>query len=94
MFKKTGRKTDPVFAGLHHKSLRFVSQRDPKSYTERIIGRDCVINIIDGQLVILSDNTEILRKPIASLRFAELMSHDGFTLETADGDMFIAYYTR
>jgi len=77
--------------------VRYVTARDPNKYGESIIGKNCVINIIDDQFNIRCDNKVIFTHPIESLQGSELMSLEGIILSYADDKTgenveVIAYY--
>ena len=97
MFGKKKKAEPSVFDKLHHQRLSYFSVRDNKTYRERVIGRDGVINIADGEMVIVCQNKEVFRRPTAVLQIATLMSNDGFTIrDTSDPDFEVitAYYTK
>ena len=93
--KKAGSATD--FSYLHHRLIRCISKKDMKTYRETILGRDGVINVDDFEIIVVCQNTEVLRLPLARLEIAEFMSHDGFTirnLDDPDADIINVYYTK
>lgn len=97
MFRRKNRDKSAEYAYLHHRFIRCVSAKDAKTYCDRILGREGNINIADGELIIVCQNVEVLRRPLEHLEIAELMSHDGFTvrdLSDPDGDVYTVYYTK
>lgn len=97
MFGRKRKEVSDIFQKLHHQKLRYFSVRDIKTYQETILGRDGIINIADGDMVIVCQNKEIFRKPTSHLRVCELLSHDGFTIDDltdpSEGTI-MAYYTK
>ena len=97
MFWRKTKKSATDFSYLHHRSLRCISKKDMKTYRETILGRDGVINIEDDELIVVCQNAEVLRLPLAYLEIAEFMSHDGFTirdLHNVQADIINVYYTK
>jgi len=77
--------------------VRYVTIRDPNKYGESIIGKNCVINIINDQFNILCDSKIIFTQPIETLQGSELMSLEGIILsyvddKTGEDVEVIAYY--
>lgn len=77
---------------LDKRKIKYITERDSKTYDERIIGRSGVLNVKDGQLIISCDNEVVLREPIEAIKAYELMNLSGVNLKVAHR-VFIAYYT-
>ncbi len=89
MFKHKKREKNAKFSFLHHRTIRYVCLKDPKTYRERIIGRDGTLNLTEQEIVIVCQNTQVLRLSRASISIAELMSHDGFTVQENETGIYI-----
>ena len=83
--------------------VRYITTRDPTQYGETIIGKNCIITIINNQFNIVHDNNIepdnniIFTHSIESLQCSELMSQNGIILSYTDdktGEYIevIAYY--
>lgn len=97
MFGRKKKTLSPIFQKLHHQSILAIGQRDNNNYTERTLGKNGKINISDGEMVIVCQNTEVFRKPIDEIEVAEFMSHDGFTirdLSDQNAGLYTVYYTK
>lgn len=97
MFRRKNKDTGADFERLHHKTIRCVSIKDMKTYRETILGRDGIINVADGEFIIVCQNAEVLRRPLVGLEIGEFMSHDGFTLRDlndSDSEIINVYYTK
>ncbi|MCB2306169.1 hypothetical protein LGL08_06740 [Clostridium estertheticum] len=82
---------------INNFEVRYVTTRDPNQYGESIIGKNCVINILNNQFIIQSDNNIIFTHCIESLQCSELMSQNGIILSYTDDKTgeyveIIAYY--
>ena len=81
---------------IRNRKVLYVSNRDENG--ETILCREAVINIVDEkEIVIYSENREVLRMEIASARLGELMSLGGATIMGKDIHgrevSVVAYYT-
>jgi len=97
MIRRKNRDTSADFERLHHKTIRCVSVKDMKTYRETILGRDGIINVTEGEFIIVCQNSEVLRHSLAGLEISEFMSHDGFTirdLNAPDSEIINVYYTK
>lgn len=77
--------------------VRYVTTRDLNKYGESIIGKCCVINIVNDQFNICCDNKVIVTHSIDNLQCSELMSGEGIILrydddKTGEKVEVIAYY--
>ncbi|APC40624.1 hypothetical protein [Clostridium estertheticum] len=82
---------------INNFEVRYVTTRDPNQYGESIIGKGCVINILNNQFIIQSDSNVIFTHSIESLQCSELMSQNGIILSYTDDKTgeyveVIAYY--
>ncbi len=97
MFRRKVKDSASDFQYLHHQTVRCVSTKDMRTYRETILGRDGIINIADGEIIIVCQNSEVLRKSLQGLEIGEFMSHDGFTIRDLcdpDADIINVYYTK
>lgn len=77
--------------------VRYVTNREPNKCGESIIGKNCVINVVDDQFNIRCENKIIFTHPIKNLKGSELMSLEGIILsyvdeKTREDVEIIAYY--
>ena len=77
--------------------VRYVTTRDPNKYGESIIGKSCIINIINDEFNIKCDNKIIFTHPIEGLQCSELLSQEGAILsyvdnKTGENVEVMAYY--
>lgn len=101
MFFFKGRKKDngpdrALLDRLNGKSLRYVTLRQDGDYKETVIGKGGSLNIRNGEVIIVCDCGEVLKRPLAELSVGELLSNDGATFEfVLDGrkQTVVAYYT-
>lgn len=88
---------------INNFEVRYITTRDPTHYGESIIGKNCVINILNNQFNIVHDkkiehdNNVIFTHSIESLQASELMSQNGIILSYTDDKTgehieVIAYY--
>lgn len=83
---------------LSGRTVKYVSERDPESNTDIIIGKEGSITVHEGTLIVLSSQNIVFRCEVDSLKASELMSLEGAILEGPDlehgGKMrkIIAYY--
>ena len=96
MFGQKTKKKDDIFHKLHHRPIRCMSVKDLTTYRETVIGRDGIINVSDGEMIIIFQNTEAFRKEISYLEVAELLSRDGFTItdQLEENIMYVVYYKK
>lgn len=75
---------------INNFEVRYITTRDPKQYGESIIGKNCVIKIINKQFNIVHDNNiehdnnVIFTHTIENLQCSELMSQNGIILSYTD----------
>ncbi|MCJ7689663.1 MAG: hypothetical protein MUO60_10145 [Clostridiaceae bacterium] len=77
--------------------VRYVTTRDLNKYGESIIGKSCVINIINNRFNIRCDKKNIISQDIDTVQCSELMSGEGIILrydddKTGEDVEVIAYY--
>lgn len=92
--KKKHKKEDLIHK-LHLREFSYITCRNATNYTESIVGKDGVINLVEDRLVLLCGNKEVFNQPTSSVLVAELMSLDGFTIKQVDldsADTYIVYY--
>ena len=88
---------------INNFEVRYITTRDPTQYGESIIGKNCVINILNNQFNIVHDNNieydnnVIFTHSMKGLQASELMSQNGIILSYTDdktGEYIevIAYY--
>ena len=93
--KRKNHKTDDLIHKLHLREFSHITCRNAINYTESIVGKNGVVNIVDDHLVLVCGNKEVFSKPIAEVTVAELMSLDGFTIKQIGGnssDTYVVYY--
>lgn len=83
---------------LDKRAIKYCSERDGNQ-GEIIIGKNGMINLRDGELILLSSDEIVFRASIAELNASELMSLDGVILSGKDLEhegrerTIVAYYT-
>lgn len=65
---------------LDQRAVKYVSVRDPDTYGETIIGKNGIINIAEGELIIVCEGTEVFRHDLDGLEAGEFLSHDGVNI--------------
>ncbi|MBQ2764466.1 MAG: hypothetical protein IJP27_01860 [Clostridia bacterium] len=94
-FFKKRRESDENLALLRRLDKRGVSsltQRDPKTYQERILGRNGAFSVADETLIISCENKVLFRHPLKNIKAGELMNLSGITLNVGE-ERYVAYYT-
>ncbi len=96
-FKKRsqGLAANQALSRIGGKAVRYVAERRGFDPVEKVIGREGVINVGDGRIVISCGKDTPLDKPIEELTFGELLSKNGATFTYPDGDERVtvtAYY--
>ena len=94
LFKKK-KENDEVLALLKRLDKRTISsfsQRDPKTYQDRILGRAGAFSIADDTLIISCNNQVVFRHPLKAIKAYELMNLSGIVLSVGE-ERYIAYYT-
>ncbi len=94
---KEKKKNEARLRRINDFEVRYVTTRDPNKLGESIIGKNCIINIINNQFNIRCDNKIIFTHPIETLKGSELMSLEGIILsyiddKTGEDVEVIAYY--
>ncbi|MBQ7847085.1 MAG: hypothetical protein IJZ37_06535 [Clostridia bacterium] len=83
---------------LDKRAIKYVSIRD-EGMGETIIGKNGMINLRDGELILISSDQIVFRCTIEELRASELMSLEGVILTGPDLEhggeerTVVAYYT-
>lgn len=77
---------------LDKRGISYFSQRDPKTYQERILGREGAFSIADNTLIISCGNQILFRHPLKDIKAGELMNLSGICLNVGE-ERYIAYYT-
>lgn len=94
LFKKK-KESDENIALLRKLDKRGVSsltQRDPKNYQERILGRQGAFSVADDTLIISCGNQVLFRHPLKDIKAGELMNLSGICLNVGE-ERYVAYYT-
>ena len=83
---------------LNKRAIKYTRIRD-ESMGETIIGKNGMINVRDGELLVISSDKIVVRCPVDQLRASELMSLEGVILSCPDPSRpegeytVVAYYT-
>ncbi|HBT63059.1 MAG TPA: hypothetical protein DEB10_00150 [Ruminococcaceae bacterium] len=82
---------------LDERIVKYVTQRDPETSIESVIGRNGCINTKNGQITIVCDGSEVFRCDINQARCGELLSLEGVAIHATDPStgketIIIAYY--
>ena len=99
-FKKragSGLAASEALARISGKEVKYVAMRRGFDPSEKVIGREGVINCGDGRIVISCGKDTPLDMPIERLTFGELMSKNGATFTYVDGEERVtvtAYYVN
>ena len=83
---------------LDKRPLKYVTGRDPETYSEIRLGEAGAINVSEKELTVVCGGVNILRCGIKEVKAAELMNLSGITLKGQDLDSgeyksIIAYYS-
>jgi hypothetical protein len=94
---KLKRENEARLMRINNFEVRYITTRDTKLYGESIIGKNCVINIIDNKFNISCGNNIIFTHLLETLQCSELMSQNGIILSYVDDKTgedigVIAYY--
>ena len=100
MFSLRKKKKDGVgdlYQRIDKKLLRYVTERDPDTYVESVIGRDGRLNVYDDVITVWSDGHEIFRGLLEGAEIGELMSLEGVSIKAVDAHTgkrrsIVAYY--
>ncbi|HOJ11780.1 MAG TPA: hypothetical protein PK733_14470 [Clostridiales bacterium] len=79
------------------RKIKYVSLRKGTESGETILGKDGVINVVDGDIVIICNARTVFRHPVENIGLDELMSLAGVNIRYKDEDTgedltLIAYY--
>lgn len=98
----SGRKKKKEYGDLYQridkKPLRYVTERDPQTYVESVIGRTGRINIYQNEIITVDcDGKEVFRGALADTQVGELLSLEGAVIKGTDlntGTLrsIVAYY--
>ena len=94
LFKKKKEKDEnaALLRRLDKRGITSFSERDPKTYQERILGRSGAFSVAEDELIISCENKILFRHPIKEIKAAELMNLSGICLNVGE-KRYIAYYT-
>ena len=94
LFKKKKEKDDnaALLRRLDKRGITSFSERDPKTYQERILGRSGAFSVAEDELIISCENKILFRHPIKEIKAGELMNLSGICLNVGE-KRYIAYYT-
>ncbi len=100
MFSLRRKKKDGIgdlYQRIDKKLLRYVTERDPETYVESVIGRDSRLNVYDDVITVWSDGKEIFRGLLEGADIGELMSLEGVSINAVDASTgkrrsIVAYY--
>ena len=95
--RKSDKATAADFAKIDKRSIKYVSERDPDNYGERILGKNGALNIVDKDIVIVCEGREVFRCKKAGSIIAELISLAGVVITgddvyTGERKTVTAYY--
>lgn len=93
--KKNKAKDDSaaLITARNGRTIKYMTRRDSASANETVIGREGVLNTVEGELVISCGNDIIFRAPVNEIKAYELMNLSGINL-VHDGVSYVAYYTK
>ncbi len=77
---------------LDKRGISSFSERDPKTYQERILGREGAFSIAEDTLIISCGNQVLFRHPLKEIKAGELMNLSGICLNVGE-KRYVAYYT-
>lgn len=77
---------------LDKRGITSLSERDPKTYQERILGRAGAFSVADEELIISCGNQILFRHPLKEIKAGELMNLSGICLNVGE-KRYVAYYT-
>ena len=94
LFKKRKEKDEnaALLRKLDKRGITSFSERDPKTYQERILGRTGAFSVAEDELIISCENKILFRHPIKEIKAGELMNLSGICLNVGD-KRYVAYYT-
>lgn len=95
LFKKKREKDEnlALLRKLDKRGVSSLSERDPATYQERILGKSGAFSITDEEeLVICCENKILFRYPLKEIKAGELMNLSGICLNVGNR-RFVAYYT-
>lgn len=95
LFKKRKEKDEnlALLRKLDQRGVSILSERDPATYQEKILGRNGAFSITEEQeLVISCENKILFRYPLKEIKGGELMNLSGICLNVGNR-RFVAYYT-
>ncbi|MCH5324858.1 MAG: hypothetical protein J1E39_06540 [Eubacterium sp.] len=89
MFKKSKKvSTDSMSVkeklALDKRPLKYVTERDAETYTERRLGENGAVNIMDGDFVLVCSGKDIMRCDIDKVHVGFLMNLSGMTVKGLD----------
>lgn len=90
--KKENDENIALLRKLDKRGISSFTQRDPKTYQERILGRQGAFSVADDTLIISCGNTVLFRHPLKEIKAGELMNLSGICLNVGE-ERYVAYYT-
>ena len=88
---KTDRENAKLIERLDGRAVKYVTERDPATGIESVIGREGRINTKNGTIAIVCNGTEVFRCSSDAAQTGELLSLEGVIIKTAE-TMVVAYY--
>ncbi len=84
--KKKQERLGDLYQRIDKKLLRYVTERDPETYVESVIGRDSRLGVYpnEGVVTVWSDGKEIFRGLLEGSEIGELMSLEGVSIKAID----------
>ncbi len=89
MFKKAKKQTVGSMSikdklALDKRPLKYVTERDSETYTERRLGENGAVNIMDGDFVLVCSGKDVMRCPTEEVNVGFLMNLSGITVKGKD----------
>lgn len=69
---------------LNKRPLKYVTERDSETYTERRLGENGAVNIMDGDFVLVCGGKDVIRCDIEKVSVGFLMNLSGMTVKGLD----------
>lgn len=91
--KKENDENIALLKKLDKRGISSFTQRDPKTYQERILGRQGAFSVADDALIISCGNQVLFRHPLKNIKAGELMNLSGICLNVGE-ERYVAYYTE
>ena len=78
--RRIQRDNERLIAALDGRAIRYASERDSDTKTERVLGKSGRINTKNGVIMIMCDGSEVFRCDAKTARCGELMSLNGVVI--------------